>query len=212
MSVDRELDQLRRQWQADTAVPRGLPAAIERQTRNMRLLLLVQLAVTGGFGIGSIVWALTSFQEDAVVLAVAIWTFLVIGWAFSLTNRRGTWKPATSTTAAFLDLAIIRCRRRHRAIASAPVFYLVVLSFNLAWTWMYHAPMRHEVLGLGAFLTSGSNLVVWIVTAGLGVLAVSYTRRLRTQLDNLVIVRRQLDESHGIPEVRSIPQADKSHP
>jgi hypothetical protein len=198
VSVDRELDDLRRQWQADTAVPRGLPAAIERQTRNMRLLVLVQIAVTCGFGIGSLVWALTSFQEDAVVLAVAIWTFLAIGWAFSLPNRRGTWKPGTPTTAAFLDLAIIRCRRRRRAIAFGSVFYIVVLSFNLAWMWIYHAPMRHEVLGLGAFLTSGPNLAVWTVTAGLGVLAVSYRRRLRTQLDNLVIVRRQLDEPPGV--------------
>jgi hypothetical protein len=199
MSVDRELDYLRRQWQADTAVPRGLPAAIERQTHNMRLLLFVQVAVTCGFGIGSIVWALTSFQEDAVVLAVAIWTFLAIAWAFSLANRRGTWKPATSTTAAFLDLAIIRCRRRRRAIAFAPVLYIVVLSFNLAWIWMYHAPMQHNALGLGAFLTSGSNLAVWIVTACLGVLAMSYGHRLRTRLNNLVILRRQLDEPHGTP-------------
>ena len=200
MSVDRELELWRRQWQADTTVPQGLPAAIERQTRNMRRLLIVQIAVTVIFGVGSGVWALASFQEDAIVLAVAIWMFLATEWAFSLANRRGTWKPATSTTAAFLDLAVIRCRRRLRAIAFVPVFYIAVLSFNLAWMWTYHAPTRRDGLGLWMFLTSGSNLVVWIATAGLGVLAVSYRHRLRSQLNNLDTVRRQLDEPHGIRE------------
>ncbi|HEV3056825.1 MAG TPA: hypothetical protein VGY48_01195 [Vicinamibacterales bacterium] len=194
MTLDRELEVWRQQWQADAAVPQGLPAAIEHQTRNMRVLLAVQIAVTFIFGVGSIAWAFVSFQEDATVLTVAMWTFLTIGWTFSLANRRGTWKPATSTTAAFLDLMIVRCRRRLRTMAFAPAFYVAVLSFNLAWTWIYQDSTRHDASGLWTFLTSGPNLVVWIVTAGLGVLAVGYRRRIQTQVKNLVTVRRQLDE------------------
>jgi hypothetical protein len=194
VTVDRELALWQQQWQVDATTPQDLTAAIERQTRNMRVLLVVQIAITLIFGAGSILWALISAQEGAEVLTMAIWLFLTMGWTFSLANRRGTWKPTASTTAAFLDLAIARCRRRLRAIAFASVFYMVVLSFNLAWTWIYREGPRHDAPALWTFLTSAPNLAVWIFTVCLGVLAAGYRRRIQTELNNLVTVRRQLDE------------------
>jgi hypothetical protein len=47
---------------------------------------------------------------------------------------------------------------------------------------------------LWTFLTSKSNLVVWVVTVALGVLAASRRRTLNTQLSNFINLRRQLDD------------------
>ena len=170
MNADRELDVWRRQWQAHTNVPPDLRSTLERQTRMMRLRLVARVGLTVIYGVGTVLWSVTSARRDVVVLAVAIWLFIATGWTFALTNSRGTWKPAASTTAAFLDLFIIRCRRRLQAITFASVFYVVMLSFLLAW--IYHDLPRRNMGGFWAFLTSGSNLVVWVVTASLGVLAV----------------------------------------
>jgi hypothetical protein len=202
VKADRELELWRQQWQTYTTVPPDLRSRMERQTRMMRLHVVAQVAVTMIFGMGSVVWALASSRRDVVVLAVAIWVFVGIAWTFSLANRRGTWEPATSTTAAFLDLFIIRCQRRLRALAFSSLLYIVMLSFNLAW--IYHDLTRRSALGLWTFLTSKSNLVVWVVTVALGVLAASRRRTLNTQLSNFITLRRQLDD---VPHsVRSNPK------
>jgi hypothetical protein len=145
-----------------------------------------------------VLWSVASGRRDVVVLAVAIWLFIATGWTFALTNSRGTWKPAGSTTAAFLDLFIIRCRRRVQAIAVASVFYVVMLSFLLAW--IYHDLARYDTVGFWAFLTSRSNLTVWVVTVSLGVLAAWQRRKVNAQLNNLVTLRRQFDDPLALRE------------
>jgi hypothetical protein len=192
VNADRELDVWRRQWQAHTSVPPDLRRTLERQTRMMGLRLVGRVGLTVIYGVGTVLWSVASGRRDVVVLAGAIWLFIATGWTFALTNSRGTWKPASSTTAAFLELLIIRCRRRLRALAFASVFYVVMLSFLLAW--IYHDLARYDTVGLWAFLTSRSNLTVWGVTASLGVLAAWQRRTVSTQLRNLVTLRRQLDD------------------
>jgi hypothetical protein len=39
------------------------------------------------------------------------WAMLVVAWAFTIVRRRGTWRPAAETTAAWLALARKRARR-----------------------------------------------------------------------------------------------------
>jgi hypothetical protein len=55
--------------------------------------------------------------------------------AFSLWNRRGLWTPATETTAAYLNLAHARLRRRREALRAARWLLAAETAIFLPWIW-----------------------------------------------------------------------------
>src|SRR5688500_3530046 len=116
MEADIELDSWRRQWQADARVLPDPKALVERETRRMRRVVAGDIAVTLVLGGGSLGWMWLSRRTDVLVLALGIWLFIGIAWTLAFLLRRGAWAPVSATTAAFLDLAILRCRRRHEAV------------------------------------------------------------------------------------------------
>lgn len=68
----------------------------------------------------------------------------------------------------------------------------MILAFDLVWIYHYQAVTRP--IGLWAFLTSGTMLVMWAVLAVPVALGVLYRRRLRHELQNLLSLQRQFDE------------------
>jgi hypothetical protein len=147
----------------------------------MRRGLMWEIAVTIAWGGGSLLWAIVSGRAEVLVLAVAIWGFIAIAWTASILLRRGAWQPATSTTAAFLNVSILRCERSLQAIAVQAVFYVVILAFDLVWLYWY----RQET-DLRLFLTRPAVvIVVLIVTPVLAAVALWYRGRLRRELENL---------------------------
>jgi hypothetical protein len=193
MERDTELETWRRQWQRDEAIPPDLRQRVERETRNLRRGRYAEIAVTVIMGGGAAGWALVSQRPIVVALAIGVWFFIGVAWVMSIDLRRDILQPSAATTTAFLDLSIHRCRHRLQALAVQGVLYVMILAFDLVW--IYHFQAETRPMEPWGFLTSGRVLVVWAVTAGLAAVAVRYRRKLRSELRNLLNLRRQLGDS-----------------
>lgn len=115
---DLELESWREQWQAKTEVPGDLRKRVEGGSRNMRLMLAAEVLDTVTIGGGLILWAVLEPPTEMLVLAIATWLFPAAAWAFAMINRRGTWSPVAASTTEFVELSILRCRRRLAASSS----------------------------------------------------------------------------------------------
>ena len=137
---DPELESWRAQWQSDAKVPADLRRKVARDTRNMRIMLALEVLVTVTIGGGSIVWAALEPRAEMLVLAVAVWIFLAAAWTFAIVTRRGAWSPAAVTTADFIELSIRRCRGKLAATQFGLGLYFAEMAFCL--TWLYRDPAR----------------------------------------------------------------------
>lgn len=193
MDVDVELDAWRRDWRADPVVLPDLKDRVERETRAMKRFVVAEIVVTAVFGGGSLAWAWLSRRPDVFVLAGGIWAFIAIAWAMSSLLRRDAWAPVTSTTIAFLDLSILRCRRRRETVVAQGILYAIILAFDLAW--IYFDTPEPARAGLASFLTSARIVWIWALTLVLGVLAARQRRGLARELDALTRLREQVGDA-----------------
>ncbi len=191
MEPDVELDTWRRDWQAGAIAPANVTQRVERETRMMWRFVIAEIAVTVVFAGGSVAWAALSHRRDALGLVIAIWAFIAIAWTISWLLRRGAWGPVMATTTAFLELSILRCRRRREAIVAQCVLYLMIFSFDLAWIYFQRA--QESPLDVATFLTTGSVVWTWMITAALAVMAVRQRQRLGRELKYLTRLQAQLE-------------------
>ena len=189
MGADVELESWRRSWHAGAAAVPDLRQRVERETRMMRRFVIAEVIVTVVFCGGTLAWTLLSRRTDALVLAIGVWFFTAAAWVISYLLRRDAWAPATLTTSAFLDLSILRCRRRREALVAQAILYVLLLAFDLAWIYA----VRGDSGGVVAFLAEPSIAWVWPVTAALAAVAVVQRRRLGRELERLGDLRRQFD-------------------
>jgi hypothetical protein len=185
---DSELDAWREQWHAQNALTDDLRRRVEREIRVLRRGLFAAIGVTIVFGLGIPLWALVSRRLDVVVLAAGVWVFIAITWIVSVRLNRDLSRPATATTAAYLEFCIANCRSRRSAIAAAGVLYAVIFTFDLAWIFQ----TRARPAELSEFLTSPFMLFAFAVTVVLGVVALRARRRLGRELDTLLKLRKEL--------------------
>jgi hypothetical protein len=177
--ADLEWRAWREQWQADTDVPADLRRKVERGTRNMRIMLALEVLVTVGMGGGFTMWAVMEPRTEMVVLAGAVWLFLAAAWMFAGVNRRGTWSPAAVSTAEFVDLSVRRCRRRLAAARFGVWLYFAEMVFCL--TFLYRDPARREPLPAIIF-----GVATPIFLLGLA----RYRGKTRAELDDLLELQR----------------------
>jgi hypothetical protein len=201
MDADLELDTWRRHWQAGPAVLPSLKQRVERETRAMRRLVIGEIVVTIVFGGGSLAWAALSLRTDVFVLALGVWAFIAIAWMISFLLRRGAWTPVTATTTAFVELSILRCRRRRESIVAQAALYVMILGFDLAW--IYATRPASSERSVVSFLTSGEIAWVWALTAALGAAAIGQRRKLARELETLMNLRPQIED--GAMEPRHHP-------
>lgn len=181
MSRDPELDTWRHQWQAHSAMPADVRRRVERDIRWMRLGFLSEVAVTVICGGGITAWAIVSGGADTVVVAVATWVFIAAAWTVSLTiaGGLGQWKPASTTTAAFLDFSIRRRVAARRAIVAAAVLYAAFAAFMLVWR--FQNPAGEAPADVWSYLAA--RWIFWTITALLAVVAMWRWRALGRELE-----------------------------
>jgi len=184
MSVDTELEVWRQQWQSGTTVPLDLRRKVERQSRFMKIALLMEILVTVTIGGATLGWAVRSPQPENVLLAVATWIFIATAWTFSLTVNRGAWSPSAQDTAAFVDLSVRRCRGRLAAVWFAAGLYLFQIVFVLDWVYR-NSPTRQPLF---TWLLFGSIPIdiVWLCTVAFFGFLVWFQRRKRAELAYLL--------------------------
>jgi hypothetical protein len=137
---DLELETWRAEWQAEAQGPADLRRKVARGTRNLRLMLALEVLVTVTIGGGYTLWAVREPRTEMLVLASAVWVFLAAAWTFAIVSRRGAWSPAAITTADFVDLSIRRCRGKLAAVRFGIGLYFAEMAFCL--TWLYRDPAR----------------------------------------------------------------------
>lgn len=188
MTLDPELDTWRHQWQARDAMPPDVRRRVERDIQSMRLGLLSATAVTVVFGGGTTVWALVSGDAGVAVLAVATWVFIAGTWAVSLTIERGfgRWKPASTTTVAYLEFSITRRIVIQRRIVAAAVLYAAFSAFMLAWR--FQNPAGEAATDVWGYLAA--RWMFWTITAVLAVVAVWRWRALGREIEVLRDLRQ----------------------
>lgn len=192
MEADLELDMWRRQWQQGSPPLPSLRERVERETRWMRRFVIGEIIVTIAFGGGSLAWAALSRRTDVLVLALGVWAFIAIAWTISFLLRRGAWTPVTSTTTAFVELSILRCRRRRESIIAQAVLYVMILGFDLAWIYFAGGPGAGR--SMMAFLMRSEFAWVWVVTVVLAVVAVKQRQKLARELEYLTGLRGQIED------------------
>src|SRR5215510_13030591 len=184
---DAELEGWQRQWQSQDAVPPDLVTAVNRGTRTMRQGIVWEVAVTVVMGGGALAWAAMFPRSDVFVLSTAVWVFIGIAWIASTLLRRGAWHPLATTTAAFIEISILRCERNLQALWIQAVLYVVISTFNLVWIYEYQA--RTSVID---FLVEPIVIgFLAVVTPTLAGIWWWYRRRLRREHANLVSLREQ---------------------
>jgi len=182
---DLELEAWQRQWRSQDAVPPDLVKAVARGTRGMRQGIVWEIIVTVVMGGGALAWAMLSTRSDVFVLSIAVWLFIGIAWVASTLLRRGAWHPLSATTAAFVDISILRCERNLQALWIQAGLYLAISTFNLTWIYNYQGR-----ISLREYLLE--PIVMIFLAALTPVLAGIwwwYRRRVVRELANLVRLR-----------------------
>lgn len=123
-------------WQQRTDPPPidalALRAYVRRETTRMYRWLVAEIALSVG-AVAFSVWLLVERADSqGIVVAMDIWAVLAIVWAFSLTGRRGLWKPTTESTKAFLDIGRRHALLKVRTAWLAAVLVIVQLIVALA--------------------------------------------------------------------------------
>ena len=188
MQPDPELETWQRQWQADRSVPPDLQRRVAREIRGAKIGLVLSVAVTLVFGIGVPLRAWLTGRPEDVVLAIGVLAFIALTWLTSLRITRGATKPVAETTAAFLDFAILSCRRTLAGIAAGAMLYVIFLTFILGLN--YHEASEQAPIEFWRYLIQWGNLVVWAVTAIIGIVAWRRRRQVQKELRNLLEIRR----------------------
>ena len=193
MTTDVELESWRRQWQSrsvaavDAEAAERLRRRVLRETRWLKLSLIVPILVTLGIGGTVILRALRTGQALEVVLAIETWGFIVAVWAGALWTARGTWRPLGDTTAAFVDVSIRRRVANLRGATLGACFYVFQLLFIVV-TLAAASPA-----GIMPILTSTYFVLIGWIGLPCGLAAVYwFRRRQRADLERLRELERQL--------------------
>lgn len=143
MIEDRELESWRAEWRQATLPLPEIHKKIKRQNRRFYLSLVAAALAFVGALIFSIVAVRQEPSPERIAWAVGIWILALGSGAYRLWNQRGTWRPATQSTRAFLDLSRKRALAKIRSVRVA--FYvipawLVFCAGIVAWRWNVFGP------------------------------------------------------------------------
>ena len=136
---DRELRDLMHVWQTETpgAVdPAVILRQVKRRSLGLKLLAGGEILLVAGALAGLILFAVRH-PDPMDVAVMSTFCLLALGsLAFSFWNRRGQWSPATESTAAYLELARSRARRRHAALRFSRWLLAAETLLFLPWIWL----------------------------------------------------------------------------
>lgn len=115
-----------------------------RQTRLLQVVLIGEIVLTVSILAAVAVVVASHRTATALGLGAAALGHSALIWAFTIWNRRGTWRPLAESTRAYLQLARERCLRERRSALFVIWLVAVEALALLAWVWSGDRP------GLGA--------------------------------------------------------------
>jgi hypothetical protein len=193
-TLPRDADDELREWIADWQTePEPAPEVrdairrrVKRQTLKMMLSLAGEVVLTLGL-LGIVINSAVRWPEPLNLAAMAGLVVLIF-WAIgsSLWFRRGTWRPSAETTSAFLDLSILRCRRRLAALRAG--WFLLAMEEAILIPWLcvlLNGKPAGDYIRAFGFLVLMTVLVV--------AFSLTVQRRTRRELEEMEAVRRSLE-------------------
>ena len=191
MKLDPELAGWQAQWRTQATIPPILVHRVQRDLRRMWWGVAAEIAVTVIMGGGSAAWAVASHQPDVAALAGGLWIILAIAWSTSVLLRHGAWQPAAVTTAAFIEISVLRCRRALWALTAQAILFVPILTFDLVWLYVH----RGETDIWTFLMRPAVVLIGWGGTLAAGAAALWHRRTLRREMDRLRQLRHQLEDA-----------------
>jgi hypothetical protein len=111
----------------------ALRALVTRQHQRMTLAVIAEVAVSVVFISAAATMLLRAPGAASTLFAINVVVMLIAAWTSSLWSRRGTWQPLGETTAHYLELARLRCRRRLEALTYGWVMLAGQIVFVGSW-------------------------------------------------------------------------------
>jgi hypothetical protein len=187
MNANVDIDAWRQLWQASADGPGAadLRDRVARETRRQKIAMIGPVLVTIVIGGWTLLRGYASPGFDNVLLAVETWLFIAVAWLGGLWIDRGTWRPLSDSTSAFIDISIRRCEAALRGLKFLAVMYVVQLAFVLFWK------LQFSSIGFAELMTSWPVIVLgWIAGPALFGFVVWYDRAKRAELSYLLDLRR----------------------
>jgi high-affinity Fe2+/Pb2+ permease len=145
MNIDMELASWKQEWREQTEHLPDVRKKIKRQDR--RTMTAIVLACVCMVLSAIAAWRVhTAFFYG---LAAGLWSSCLIMGVYAWRVRRGTWKPAAQTTAAYIELWHRRAVARERIARFAFRFLLIALVLYAgfaAWNWKSLSPLSGVIL------------------------------------------------------------------
>ena len=158
---DDELKAWMTDWQAEAGpapeVRQAILRRVRRRSRQQGAFFAVETAVALA-SLAFLGWFFSverALPDRALAVALMLTTLFLLG--FGAWNYRRTWRPSGDTTAAFLELSRLRCRRQIRAVRVGVRVAVVMGALYVPWIG-YRAAGSAEplaTLALGAVLLVG---------------------------------------------------------
>jgi hypothetical protein len=134
VNIDTELTTWQQEWREQTEPLPDYRKKIRRQDR--RTMIAIALACICMVLSAIAVWRMhTAFYSG---LAIGLWFSCLTMGAYAWRVKRGTWKPALQTTAAYIELCYKRAVAKERIARFAFRFLLtavILYGFFAAWNW-----------------------------------------------------------------------------
>jgi hypothetical protein len=143
MIQDRELESWRAEWRQATLPLPEIHRKIKWQNRRFYLSLLAAAVAFVGALVLSVVSVRQEPSPERIAWAVGIWVLVFGCGVYRLWNQRGTWRPATQSTRAFIDLSRKRALAKIRSIRVAYYVisaWLIFCTGIVIWRWGTFAP------------------------------------------------------------------------
>jgi hypothetical protein len=167
---DDELREWMADWQGDPEPAPEVRDAIRRRVRRQSFKLALYTAGEMSIGLVMLAFVIHTAVARPVLFNVTAMAGLALAilWAvtYSLWSSRGTWRPSAATTTAFLDLSVLRCRRRLNALRAG--WWLLALELAIMIPWLHlllssgspHAPATSSYAAAFGFLLLVASLAV----------------------------------------------------
>ncbi|MFA0813438.1 hypothetical protein [Microbulbifer epialgicus] len=108
-----ELESIWKQQPVNAEIPAAILKWVRRQERRMRLVVAFEWFVTLGVGIFYAVKVILSRnQPDNFLVLVFALSMLTLIMGFATANRRGLWAPLEESAKAYVELGLLRLKRK----------------------------------------------------------------------------------------------------
>ncbi|WP_413663735.1 hypothetical protein ACG1BZ_22250 [Microbulbifer sp. CNSA002] len=128
-----ELESIWKGQQTSAEIPTTVLNWVRRQERRMRLAVAFEylLAIAGAIYLLGVILA-KNYPDTMYRVAFAIAT-LVLAIVFSIVNRRGLWAPLEESAKAYVELGLLRLRRKRREVYFSWLFLILQIFIISMW-------------------------------------------------------------------------------